>query len=339
MNSLIRNQFVDDMGAMVVMKRKWVVRPLRTGMGLSALAAGLLLCLGTPVQAGSFSSSARGTSAASFLKLPASARAVALGDAMTSVSGDAAGLDWNPAGLTALKSRHAILGHTSFTEGVSHSQGYFAQPTQAGAWGAGLSYYSSGRMDETETTVGDVVGSFHPNDWAGALGYARRFGGWSLGVAGKYVRTTVVETDDTLALTGGLLTPSLWNGRLVFGAAIRNAGGTLRLGATGRSLPTEASVGGSLTAGKGLTFSADLKAPRDNDPYAALGFEAAFTPMTDWKMAARAGWNGGVDSSLGGIAGAAAGFGAAFRGIGIDYAFSPMGDLGNQHRFSLSLAF
>ena len=307
--------------------------------GVFTLWVGLLLGLGGSAWAGSYSSEAKGTSAAAFLKLPASARAVALGDATIDVSADAAALDWNPAGLAVLESRHAVLGHTALVEGMSHSQGYFAQSTKAGAWGAGLSYYSAGQIDETESSVGDVVGSFHPNDWAGSLGYARRWGGWSLGAAAKYVRTTVIETDETLAVTAGLLSPALWGDRVRLGAALRNAGGTLRLGTTDRSLPTEIGIGGSLTALKGLTLTADLKAPRDNDPYAGGGLEAGLTPIPDWEMAARAGWNGAVESSLGGGAGLAAGFGAAYRGIGIDYAFTPMGDLGNQHRFSLSMAF
>lgn len=289
--------------------------------------------------AGSFSKDARGTSSAEFLKLPVSARAAALGGAVTAVSGDAAALAWNPAGLAQVEKRHAVLGHSPYVDGTSSSNGFFAQTLKNGAWGAGFSYFSAGDIDETAPGTGDVVGSFTPADWAGSLGYAHRLGGWSLGLAGKYVQSKIVESDSTLGLDGGILSPVFWQDRLRLGAGFRNAVGEIQLGSTARPLPFEASLGAALSPVKNWTLTGDLKFPRDNDPYAALGAEAIFSPLEKWRLAGRAGWNGGVDSDLGDLAGINLGLGVALNGIGIDYAFSPLGDLGDAHRFSLTLAF
>jgi hypothetical protein len=52
-----------------------------------------------------------GTTAGQFLKIGVGARALAMGSAFSSVSGDAASLYWNPAGLSRLKKNEIILDH------------------------------------------------------------------------------------------------------------------------------------------------------------------------------------------------------------------------------------
>ena len=57
-------------------------------------------------------------------------------------------------------------------------------------------------------------------------------------------------------------------------------------------------------------------------------------------LALRAGYTLNLsDPGLDGLTGVTAGFGLAYRGIALDYAFLPSGDLGTAHRVSLTYRF
>jgi hypothetical protein len=303
----------------------------------SLAGLGLLGILWTgSAHAGSFSKDARGTSAAAFLALPADARSAALGGAVTALAGDAAGLNGNPAGLAGVEKREISLSHSPYVEESSYSNALYAQPVGGGVLAVGVSYFSAGRIDRTDDS-GAVAGDFSPSDGAGSLGYARRWGGWSLGVAGKYIQTTVVESDSALAVDLGVQAPSLWENRFRWGVSLRNGGGNIQLGNTARPLPLEVALGCAFAPVRGWLGTADLKFPRDNAPLPALGVERHFSPGAEWALAGRAGWNGRPDSSLEDLTGLTLGFGLARKGWGLDYAFSPLGDLGDAHHVTLKL--
>ena len=289
--------------------------------------------------AGSFSSSARGTSSAEFLKIPVGARASGMGGAVTAVTGEAAVLAWNPAGMAEAEKRQLFLSHSPSPEGTALSNAYFVHPSGRGAIGVGFTYFSAGDIDETEPLAGGTVGTFRPSDWAATVGYAHRMSGWDLGIALKGVQTKIIESDSTIAFDGGILTPKLWKDRMRFGASVLNTGGSLRLGDTARPLPLQIAVGAAFTPNDRWTLSSDLKFPRDNDPYLCLGGEAAYPVGADWRLAGRAGWEGAMDETLGHGAGFNLGLGVSKGGIGVDYAFSPLGDLGEAHRLSLNFSF
>lgn len=66
----------------------------------AALLAGVIALAG-PLRAGGFSSSAKGTSAADFLKIGVGARPLALGEAYTALADDALGPFLEPGGTLA----------------------------------------------------------------------------------------------------------------------------------------------------------------------------------------------------------------------------------------------
>lgn len=288
---------------------------------------------------GSFSRDARGTSAASFLKLPVSARSAGLGGAVTALEGDAASLAWNPAGLASLKGHQAMLSHSPYLDQTAYSNGIYAQQGLGGGMAVGLSYFDSGSIDETESDTGATVGSFHPADGAASVGYGRRIHGWAMGLAGKFVTTRVVNSDSTFAADVGLLAPGFWANRVLVGAAAKNLGGTLTLADTSHPLPLEFSLGAVVRPWPVWLISGDLKFPRDNDPTLALGTEGFWVPQEAWKLAARAGWSGTTESGLGGLAGVTVGMGASYNALTLDYAFSPVNDLGDAHRVTLGFSF
>jgi hypothetical protein len=298
-----------------------------------------IVAAGGSLWGGSFSRDARGTSAASFLKLPVSARAAGLGGAVTALDGDAASLAWNPAGLASIEGHKAMLTHTPYLDQTAYSNGIYAQQGLGGGVAVGFSYFDAGSIDETESDAGATVGSFHPADGAASVGYGRQIRGWAMGLAGKFVTTRVVNSDSTFAVDVGLLAPGLWANRVHVGAAAKNLGGTLTLADTSRSLPQEFSLGAVIRPWPIWLISGDLKFPRDNDPTLALGTEGFWVPQEAWKFAARAGWSGTTDSGLGGLAGVTVGMGASYNALTVDYAYSPVNDLGDAHRVTLGFSF
>jgi hypothetical protein len=305
-------------------------------------AVGVLvgLCvMGATGWAGSFSQDARGTSAGVFLKLPVSARSSGLGGAVTALLGEAASLAWNPAGLSHVKGKKALLSYSPYLDETAYSNAIYAQDVESGGVAVGLTYFDAGSIDQTEETAGNVMGSYHPSSWAGTVGYGHRWGGWSLGGGAKYVTTRVVESDGTMALDLGALSPQFWSERVRFGAVAKNVGGRLTLGEMSRPLPLEYRLGVAARPFPLWLVTGDLSFPRDDDPSAAIGTEGQWAPLAEWTFAARAGWSGAVDSSLGGWAGTTIGLGATYTNMTVDYSFSPVDDLGNSHQLSLGLAF
>lgn len=308
---------------------RWVARFLFGGASL-LLSAGI---------GWAGSTSDRGTSSGEFLKIPVSARSSALGGAVTAVTGEAGVLAWNPAGMAESDKRQVLLSHAPSPEGTATSNVYFVHPVGAGAWGVGVAYFSAGAIDETEPTAGATVGTFHPSDAAATVGYARNVAGWDLGLAVKGVQSKIVESDSTLTVDGGILSPKFWQERLRLGVSALNTGGSLQLGNTARPLPLQIAVGVGLTPNEKWTLSSDVKFPRDNDPFYCVGAEGVYPLGAEWRFAGRAGWEGAMDTGLGDFAGFNIGFGVSKGALGLDYAISPMGDLGQAHRISLTSSF
>ncbi|MBL8024112.1 MAG: PorV/PorQ family protein [Elusimicrobia bacterium] len=298
----------------------------------------LTLCGGVAF-GGAFSREARGTSAAPFLKLPVNARAAGLGGAVTALEGEAASLAWNPAGLASLTGRQATLGHSAYLDETAYSNGIYAQPFLGGGIGVGLRYFDGGTLTQTDSYDGTPIGNFHPIDWAVSLGYGREFREWSFGGAGKMVTSRVVHSDTTFAVDLGVLSPGYWSDRFHWGVAARNLGGKLKLADASHPLPVELSGGVAFRPLLPWLVTCDLKFPRDDSPTLSLGNEGHWVPTTGWLLIGRAGWSGTTGQDLGVLAGTTVGFGAQYSHLTVDYAFSPVDDLGNAHRVSLSYSF
>ena len=127
------------------------------------------------------------TDAASFMKIGAGARAVALGGAFVAVAGDASAGYWNPAGLTQLSG--PVI---SLADRVSVLDTEFAHLALASpAWGLGFlglsaSYYSCGDVIMYDDH-GVNAGTLTDRETALILSYAYSLNQLSVGVNAKYI--------------------------------------------------------------------------------------------------------------------------------------------------------
>jgi hypothetical protein len=118
--------------------------------------------------------SKRGTSAAAFLSIGQSARAIGMGSAFVSMSGDPSTMYWNPAGIADIDGLALVFDHTNWIADVGYN--YFA-----GAYGIeglgtiGLSVIVSDIGDMNVTTINQPEGTgqtFTATDFAVTLSYA-----------------------------------------------------------------------------------------------------------------------------------------------------------------------
>lgn len=282
-------------------------------------------------QAGSFSSSQAGTSAAQFLRLGSGARATALGDAYSSVVEDATSIYWNPAGLAAIEDSALSVMHASYIDSSALESASFARRMAGGVIGAGLQYFTAGKIAGLDT-AGQASGNFTPNDLSIGVGYARKLGWLSAGGAFKLIRSQIVDSAQTFALDFGAQAPV--GKRLKLGAAVSNLGGRLKYEQESHPLPLIARLGGAVKLFDPLALTADVIMPKDGSAAFAAGTEYLLLPG---RLALRAGMNTSTLGQSGGLSGFCSGLGFMMDRYSIDYAVVPFGSLGLGHRFSLNV--
>ncbi len=316
---------------------------------MKALAAASALLLAAAAAAGDFSAAARGTSAAQFLDLPVGARAAAMGGAAAAISDDATALYWNPADIASVERRTISLMHNAYIASSYQDYiGYVQNGEQWGVFGISLDYFSAGAITQLDDS-GNALGNYFPYDMALSFGYARKasglealsaLNGWSFGAAAKLVDSKVLASASAGALDVGFRTRPYLDGRVWFAACANNLGGdTMQFESAQDKLPMSARIGAAYAPAKLWLLSADFVAPRADRPYGAVGTEYWFAEHEGWRLAARAGFSSQQLGSVDGLAGVSMGFGLGVRGWSVDYAFAPVGGLGQAHRLSLGYAF
>lgn len=322
----------------------------------------LALCLLLPASsyAAKISPDAGSTSAA-FLKIGAGARAVSMGGAFTAVADDPYALFWNPAGLAVLKDRHAGFTHNEYFQSLGQellvytSEGeklrFLKKPAlKKGTWALGLNYFHTPKDLERRSglyesdplyPISPVEGTFRAYDLAFSLGYGYAYSAdTNIGGAVKFISQTIDnESGSTAALDLGVTRSFNWLGGRLFtaGASALNIGPGVKFVSRTYDLPLTLRAGLSHRIPEtGALLSFDVSKPVDNYPFFALGLEQQLTS----RLALRSGYRYRLHGNeLGAWSGFSAGLGLALERFSFDYAFTPFGDIGNSHRFSLSFRF
>ncbi len=314
-----------------------------------------------------------GTTAATFLEIPVSARAIAFGSAFSAVADDASSLYWNPAGSARLQQTEVLFTHMNWIADIGFD--YTAVAVPVGTFGTvGLSFTALTMGDMAVRTIEKPEGTgelFSASSIAIGFHYARSLSDkFSIGFTGKYIRESIWHMNSSaFAMDIGILYTTQFFNNMKIGAIISNFGSDMQM--TGRdarlfnrvdqqkmgsndripvnietdswSLPLNFQFGIATdlfsSESQTMTIAIDALHPSDNYESINAGFEYEFFRA----FAIRGGYRAlGLADSEGGLS-FGAGMNSSLFGGGIsaqlDYAYSDYGRLKASNVISLAIIF
>jgi hypothetical protein len=275
-----------------------------------------------------------------FLKIPAGARASAMGGAYASIAEGVEGAWWNPAALASAKGVQVIASHDEYLASLRHDQFGVAGHLLGGGVSGSLRALYSEPIPERDA-LGNEIGTFGAHDLQFGLGYGWQVQpGWRLGASSQVIRERIA---DASATTWSVGLGTTWDPARVSG--LRLSADAHDLGPAGHftidgtsgepvALPAAVRLGASLARPVGaLTARGALETSMTSGQagIVMLGTELAQSSG----FALRGGWRwGDTESSY------ALGAGWSVKALRLDYAFVPFrNDLGDTHRFTLATQF
>lgn len=311
---------------------------------LTWMFASALILLPPRANAKDFSSQALGTTGAQFLNIDVGARAVGMGGAFTATTDDAYALYWNPAGLSQIPRASAGAMHNEYLAGIRFQYFTYAQRIADHSVLAGsFRFMDVGNITQTDIS-GNDVGTFRPRSFILEAGMGQNIPDLtdaerdvSLGVTARYFQSSIVEKAAGYSMDIGIQTHytetyAPYN----FGFVVQNLGRGQKFDVARDSLPTTIKMGVSIRPRPSLLLALDGIIPVSNQPYLALGSEYVLEAKNDFQFFLRGGYSlRTVTKGPDGLRGINIGLGAKANNFSFDYAWSPLGQLGNTHRFSV----
>jgi hypothetical protein len=278
-----------------------------------------------------------GTTAANVLKVGVGARAIAMGEAHTSLADDISSLYWNPAGLAYLNQSQASFMYNQSFQDMTYNHAGLGISLESGGLGGSVSYLGFGKIDGFDP-AGNPTGNVNAYSGVGTFGGGMLFDSLALGFNLKAIHSTLAdEKANGAAVDLGTSfvypQPIMDYGTLRFAATLRNLGPGMKFLHQKDPLPMEWRVGTSLHQlfNKKVTLGVDYGQARGDEAGVYAGSEFWFVPM----LALRAGFaHNDVEGS-----GLRAGMGLRIKDLSFDYAYAGVGDLGLTHRYELTYRF
>jgi hypothetical protein len=274
-----------------------------------------------------------------FLKIPVSARMVAMGGAGVALVDGAACLAYNPSGMVYGTEYQFAAHYTQWFTDIRHSFFAFAANLEGiGAVGIGATILSSGDMMVTTPAYPEGTGEyFRASDYALTLALARKISDkFSVGISMKYIKSYLFNTEygaSCFAFDAGTLyeIPAL---RTRLGMAVANLGSDMKFINESYSLPTSFRFGvvTNIMEGEEQNLNAAFQISRPNDGNEQYNVGAEYTFFGNFTL--RAGHKFGYDAENW-----TAGFGVNFALIGVagmlDYGYNNFKWLPGTHAISL----
>lgn len=267
------------------------------------------------------------------LKLGVGARPMGLGSAYVALADDPTATYWNVAGLGSVRSTQITVMHNEWIQDFRQEYAAVGAPLGKGAVGFALTGFYTSEL-EGRDDVGNVTRNFGFNDITMTAGYGRPLAaGLDGGVAVRYLREMIDETDaTTLAFDLGARY-RLRDTGLTFGAAAQNIGGKPKFDTESFDIPTTLRFGAALSRpleslrSRG-TISTEVRKSKAEDARFHVGGELAYKE----RLALRVGGKFGYDAED-----LSFGIGISQKRLRFDYALVPLSsDLGTAHFFSLT---
>lgn len=293
------------------------------------------------------------TSGADFLKIPRSARAIALGDSYTAVIDDATAIDYNPAAMNTIKNLALSAMYQTWFANSYTAYASGAYRFHDLVIGASAYYLNYGGLDSFDN-YGNLLAQYDPYDLNIKAGFSMDGGflfsalrGFSFGAALSGVQRKLLEqTVYGLSVNGGL------NYKTTLGRFINLQDEYLK--ALIGNIPIYAGL--SL---QNIGYSPDTLAPLKISLGMAVGLLPDFYVSMDFSKEyydTLFMWKCGVEYTIAEILTLRSGFimgkdtGNVSFGLGVkypflfntirfDYAFTPLGTLGNNHNLSVYSEF
>lgn len=315
-----------------------------------------------------------GTTAAPFLKIPVGARALAMGEAYSTLSEDITGVFWNPAGISAMNNMQVLFNHYDYIADLTYDYGAFSLPIQElGTFGVFIGYLGMPDIERTTIQFPDGNGEkVSASSFVVGFSYSRALTDrFSIGGNVKYIRENIWHSSaSAYAFDVGVLYRTFFK-NIRLGMSISNFGSQMQM--EGRDalvqhdinqqfagnneninayleteqypLPILFRVGVSANILEDffelkdydLIVAVDAIHPNDNKEYINAGSELTLYDM----IALRAGYRQLLlDGTEGGLTfGVGLKFEVMNTLLNLDYANVDFGRLDHQNKFSLILSF
>jgi hypothetical protein len=273
------------------------------------------------------------------LELPASTRALALGNAFVAAGADEAAIFYNPAQLKVAPRISAGLSVQQWLASSTLAAAAAAMHLWRGTAGVGLQvldYGSSERAFGDPLSGGfgaDAPGStVSAGDFVASVAYAVALGGVRVGATAKYVSQRLVDQSGG-AVAGDFGAAFDVRGATV-GASVQNVGGEISLAGDRRPLPRTLNMGTAIPVrGVGpvdLLGTVEVRHTRDGKTEPLGGLEVSYIAPGDVMILGRV----GALARPQGAAISPVSFGAGLRShhLALDYAYEGSDILGAMHR-------
>ncbi|MFZ1518672.1 MAG: PorV/PorQ family protein [Ignavibacteriaceae bacterium] len=315
--------------------------------------------------------SKKGTTAAPFLSIGQSARAIGMGSAFVGVVNDVSSIYWNPAGLTKTKGVSVMFDHTMWIADIKYN--YFAASYNLGDMGTvGFSYTGSDIGEMKVTTINSPGGTgemFSANQGAFSIAYAIQLTeNFSIGFNPKFIYESIWRMNaSAFAMDLGVQYVTPFDGA-VLAMSISNFGTSMQLlgnsnlvlhdldpGSTGNngdipayletnswSLPLNFRVGLAYnpvyTEEHKLTVALDAMHPSDNYESVNFGAEYAYNDFVFIRGGYKSLFLQDSEETF------SLGFGLRQQLVGnvalkLDYAYQDFGRFSDIQKFTLSISF
>jgi hypothetical protein len=280
---------------------------------------------------------AAGTSGAQFLKLVASPRAAALGSAFTAFSDDVNSIVFNPSGLAFLAKKEAALVQNNWIQDISNQYLAFAVPTSAGTFGLNVTMVSIKDIVKRDNSGVDN-GQYNASDMAVSLAYAKKIGEkFALGLNVKSINQTI-DTEKANGIAGdfGLLYKA--SSKVDIGVSVLNVGSGIKFINEADPLPTTVKGGAVYMPSSPLKIGVDVSKANDSDATFGAGAEYLIKAGKKLVFPLRIGYRSGYETEQ--LSGLSGGCGVLYNDtMGFDFAWAPMGILGDSMKFGLTYKF